>query len=758
MSRSACRSVLMVGTDLAGTGGIRAVVQGYIDGGLFERFPCVYVTTHRNGSTWLKLRTAVAAWIAVAFELVRLEAPLVHVQTASRASFWRKSVVCLLARAFRRPYLLHVHGGGFVQFYERECSRPAQRLVRSIFAHAALVIALSEEWRSAFLRICPAARVEVLPNAVAVPNAAAVPEATALPDAGTARDSRTAPPAEGDRTLLFLGDVSAAKGVLDLIRAVSRIAGRFPQLKLVCAGRGAIDEARDLARRLGVADRLLCPGWLDPERKRAALAAASAFILPSYAEGMPIALLEAMSFGLPVIASRVGGIPQVVEDGANGLLVEPGDVEGLAAAIARLLEDPSLGERLGAAARSTVERRFSLDSALARLAGIYARFGLEPGRRTSTTEPSRAASTKEPARGVSTDEPGRGASTKEPGCRASIGERALTAYELYFGEPPADPERLRQREDAFFGGIWIRNGTSKLTYRGRFDDLDALVQPLLPAARPLDILDVAVSSGVSTAEWLQSLERAGIACRMVGGDAVIDAFLVSVGEAVRLLIDQTGFLMHLEIAGRTIRLPPPRRCGVRLHLHLLNALRAASAPALRAVLTRLRHRGASEHSSTSQRSFASQRLFTSQPSPRSRRRMRLSCRALKLVSPSLATHGSIEWVEDDVLRDRRFPQRFHVVRAANLLNRRYFDEPTLERMLANLRERLRPLGLLVVCRTVPAENGERRNHATVFRLEPDGRFRAVGRLNEGSEIADLVLGLPAAPRWEPTGAVAVRAQ
>ncbi len=358
--RPACHSLLMVGTDLAGTGGICAVVQGYIDGGLFERFPCVYVATHRNGSAWLKLRTAVAAWIAVAFELLRLDAPLVHVQTASRASFWRKSVVCLLARAFRRPYLLHVHGGEFVRFYERECSRAAQRLVRSIFSHAALVIALSEEWRSAFLRICPSAKVEVLPNAVAV------------------RGSRAAPSAQDDDTLLFLGDVSRAKGVFDLVRALSRIAERFPKLKLVCAGRGAIEEARDLASSLGVGDRLDCPGWLDPERKRAALASAAAFVLPSHAEGMPIALLEAMACGLPVISSRVGGIPQVIEDGVNGLLIEAGDIDGLAAALSQLLEDRRLRERLGAAARSTIETRFSLDTALARLASIYARFGLEP--------------------------------------------------------------------------------------------------------------------------------------------------------------------------------------------------------------------------------------------------------------------------------------------------------------------------------------------------------------------------------------------
>ena len=112
-----CRSVLMVGTDLAGTGGIRAVVCGYIRAGLFDRYRCKYVATHRTGSGWTKAAMAVRGWWGVALALATLDAPLVHVQTASRASFWRKSVVCLLARAAGRPYILNVHGGEFLKFY-----------------------------------------------------------------------------------------------------------------------------------------------------------------------------------------------------------------------------------------------------------------------------------------------------------------------------------------------------------------------------------------------------------------------------------------------------------------------------------------------------------------------------------------------------------------------------------------------------------------------------------------------------------------
>ncbi|MGH8229801.1 MAG: hypothetical protein ACREU3_18180 [Steroidobacteraceae bacterium] len=287
---------------------------------------------------------------------------------------------------------------------------------------------------------------------------------------------------------------------------------------------------------------------------------------------------------------------------------------------------------------------------------------------------------------------------------------APTAYQLYCEPGLALGSRLTG-EEAFFGALWMRNGTSKLTYPRRFEDLDALVQTLLPESRPLEIMDVAVSSGVSTAEWLDTLERAGIDCRMVAGDAVIDAFLLSCGEHMRALVDRTGFLMHLELAGRSIRLPPPRRCGAKLHLHGFNLLRAAAAPLFR---------------------LARRRLGRTSPD-----RGSLACRPLKLVSPTLVARGSIEWIEDDLLDGGPLQRRFHVVRAANVLNRGYFDERTLARMTRRLRERLSPRGLLVVCRTTP----DRRNHATVFRLEDDGRFSAAAHLGDGSEIADLVLKL-----------------
>jgi glycosyltransferase involved in cell wall biosynthesis len=364
MSRSApraaaCHSVLMVGPAIRGMGGIRAVVQGYVDGGLFERVPCTYVATHRSGPAWVKLLAAIRGWTQVAVLLRTLDAPLLHVHMASHASFWRKSVICLLARLTRRPYLVHVHGGGFQRFYEEECSAPARRIVRAVLGNAALVFALSEEWRGRLARIAPHASIEVLTNAVALP------------------PGRSVPPPQRPPTILFLGDIIPQKGVHDLVRAFARTVSEQPRVRLVCGGAGALAEIRRLADGLGLADRLECPGWLQAKRKEAELAGATMFVLPSYAEGMPMALLEAMSWGLPVIATPVGAIPQLITSGINGLLVPPGDLGALAAAITRLLREPALRNDLGAAARATIEARFSRTVMIEHLLRVYGRFGIE---------------------------------------------------------------------------------------------------------------------------------------------------------------------------------------------------------------------------------------------------------------------------------------------------------------------------------------------------------------------------------------------
>lgn len=354
-----CDSVLMVGTHPRTQGGIATVVRGYIEAKLFDQVPSTYVPTHRDGSALSKLLRAIAAIVRVFVYLLRGKRPLVHIHMSSRASFWRKAIVCMMARAARRPYIVHMHGSEFMVFHDSEAGPRTKAFISYILRHAVLVLALSEEWKQNLLRISPQAKVEVMPNAVPLPDLA----------------TRSAAPAEAPR-ILFSGRLGQRKGTFDLIRAFASIAPRFPQAHLICAGDGAVSEVMALAKELGIAGQVTCTGWLDAQSLQRELASASLFVLPSHAEGLPMALLEAMSWNLPVVVTPVGGIPTVVRDGENGLLVPPGNPQALAAALERLLQDSTLRERLGAAARAAIVADYSLEALIARLLALYARFGI----------------------------------------------------------------------------------------------------------------------------------------------------------------------------------------------------------------------------------------------------------------------------------------------------------------------------------------------------------------------------------------------
>lgn len=142
-------------------------------------------------------------------------------------------------------------------------------------------------------------------------------------------------------------------------------------MRLLIGGNGEVEEARVRATELGLLDSVEFLGWIDGERKSRLLSVADIFVLPSYYEGLPISLLEAMSWGIPIISTTVGGIPELVRDGTSGILIEPGDVHALAHALSTLAADGALRDRMGRAGRSQVAESFSRDVVLPRLEGLY---------------------------------------------------------------------------------------------------------------------------------------------------------------------------------------------------------------------------------------------------------------------------------------------------------------------------------------------------------------------------------------------------
>jgi len=348
------KGILMLGTSPQTMGGIAAVINVYRDAGLFERWPIEHVVTFRDGSALHKAAAASAALLVFIMRLVFSRPRLIHLHVSSRASFWRKSLFMSLARLARVPYLLHLHGSEFQVFFEKECGTLAQRAVRSQFHGAARVLVLSRSWAEWVKRACPRAAVTVLYNPVAF-------------DAG----AEPATVREG-ASVLFLGRLGRRKGSYDLVHAAALIAGEHPGLRLLMAGDGEADEVRALAARLGIESVVHLLGWIGPQQKAQLLATSAVFALPSYHEGLPMGVLEAMSAGMAIVSTPVGGIPEAIDDGVEGLLVSPGDVDALAVALRRLLASAALRRQLGHGARARVARQFATQAVLPELEAIYA--------------------------------------------------------------------------------------------------------------------------------------------------------------------------------------------------------------------------------------------------------------------------------------------------------------------------------------------------------------------------------------------------
>lgn len=231
---------------------------------------------------------------------------------------------------------------------ERRVTEPRFSPDVHLAKRTARTVALNEEMRRAFVdRGVPAERVAVVPNGVDVGRFDDVPS-------GLERSVRERYGLDEGPTVLFVGTVTPRKGVLDLVAAVERAGGDVANV--VVAGDDELDpeyvsRVRRAIEDAGLTETITLTGFVSEDHLRALYAVADAFVLPSYEEGSSVAVTEALAAGLPVLATRIPGVDRQVADGTNGLLCEPGDVAGLAAALERLL-DADLRAAFGAESRN----------------------------------------------------------------------------------------------------------------------------------------------------------------------------------------------------------------------------------------------------------------------------------------------------------------------------------------------------------------------------------------------------------------------
>jgi phenylacetate-CoA ligase len=281
---------------------------------------------------------------------------VLHVHVASRASFWRKSLFIWAAALARRRIVFHSHSGGFITFMEQLSSVPYFVAMTTI-NRCDQILCLTTSMQKWFEKLAPRVPVQWWPN----------PIPADLFD-------QSSPTGEREPIVLHLGALVTAKGVMDLLDAFTALHGHDPKALLVVGGTGPeMQPMKDIVRSRGLADSVVFLGWIGPEEKKSWLRRARVMALASHVEAQPMVLLEAMASGVAVVSTDVGGIPDVIESGVEGILVPPHQPQLFAEALIRSWDDVPLRSEMVQAAFKSVSKLHKADEVCLALNNLYKR-------------------------------------------------------------------------------------------------------------------------------------------------------------------------------------------------------------------------------------------------------------------------------------------------------------------------------------------------------------------------------------------------
>lgn len=310
-------SIIVVYPGQGVMGGMLSVVNDFDECFETESVKVSYIQTHGTNPKW-----SIYCLIIALFKFIKLiltnKIDAIYIHTASKGSFYRKSIFCILGFMLRKKVILHMHGGGFKEFFYSSSPLLKRYIAFVLVNFTDRLIVLTDGWNNWFT-----SNFNFVQKPITVKNSVKKIE-----------ENKN----DGIEEIIFVGRLSEEKGVSDLLKALKSLnISRCFQLNVV--GSGDIDfEA--VVYELGICEKVNFFGQLARKEAQKLIGSADILVLPSYKEGLPIVILEAMSAHTTVIASNVGGIPEIIDDGYNGLLVEAGNISSLTKALTFLINNP----------------------------------------------------------------------------------------------------------------------------------------------------------------------------------------------------------------------------------------------------------------------------------------------------------------------------------------------------------------------------------------------------------------------------------
>lgn len=328
-------------------GGVSQQVKCLFNSSIAGKFRLNHIHTHISGNRFKKSIAAFSGVWNFILEALFYPPHLAVIYMSGDASFLRKSIVMIIARMRKIKTIVYCHSYDFDHFYARSADI-MKRYIRYILSGTDKIIVLSDYWKESLSYILGRKDIVIVP-----PFSQEIETFLSIP-----LDDKSSKPGN----LLFMGAIEERKGIFVLLSAFSKVKDKLDNnCSLTIAGEGDIDAVQKYIEEENMSELVKIVGWADNDSKIKLFRETAIFVLPSFAEGFPLVLLEAMAGGIPVITGDIAGIRDLIKNGENGFLVEPGNTAELEEAIVNLLFDRQAREKIGKKARILIREKYMFE-------------------------------------------------------------------------------------------------------------------------------------------------------------------------------------------------------------------------------------------------------------------------------------------------------------------------------------------------------------------------------------------------------------
>lgn len=338
--------ILQIGPSLEDKGGMVTMMEQIVTSKLKDKYHIIHLQTYIVGDKYRLFIKAIGKFILYA---IKYNIQVVHIHTASKGSFYRKSIFIKLSKIAKAKIILHAHGAGFQEFYKQS---KRKKYIRKTLKNVDKLIVLSNSWKEFYKTLIEENKIEVIYNSIDIPE--------------NIEKKKT-----NETQGIFLGRLGKRKGIYDLIDTVENLVKEEYEFKITIAGDGEIEEVKKIIHEKKLEKYFDVVGWISKEQREKLFEKAEFLILPSYHEGLPMAILEAMSRKIAVISTYVGGIPEVIKNEENGLLSNPGDLKALANHLRIVLKDKEKARNIANKGYETVKKQFNKVDLIHKIDEIY---------------------------------------------------------------------------------------------------------------------------------------------------------------------------------------------------------------------------------------------------------------------------------------------------------------------------------------------------------------------------------------------------